>query len=272
MPAASGGDDQRKGTDRFGRARQGNFPRRGLRGLPPGRACEHGGELRAPICSACSGPKPRMREVAEGADGTPLPDQGRARIPAALGARTGRSARGGGNRPDARPGLSTRDAGIREGDPQRPADRRLGDYLATLNVPGEGGPVVKLIDQAPAPPYDPMADSLQWLVGDAGAPAARTAGGHLGPQHPRRQSQRHQLQLRPAPAGGGEDLAGRLPRHGGRAGQSRQPRPGAGLRQPRDLLRRTRVPAGAAERRGPAHRLLFQGRQVRRLRGIPRRR
>ena len=42
----------------------------------------------------------------------------------------------------------------------------LGDYLATLNEPGEGGPVVKLTDQAPVPQYDPMADSLQWLVND----------------------------------------------------------------------------------------------------------
>ena len=42
----------------------------------------------------------------------------------------------------------------------------IGDYLATLNMPGERGPVVRLIDQTPAPPYDPMADSLQWLVGD----------------------------------------------------------------------------------------------------------
>ncbi len=42
----------------------------------------------------------------------------------------------------------------------------IGDYLASLNVPGERGPVVRLIDQTPTPPYDPMADSLQWLVGD----------------------------------------------------------------------------------------------------------
>jgi hypothetical protein len=42
----------------------------------------------------------------------------------------------------------------------------IGDYLATLNEPGKGGPVVKLIDQAPVAPYDPLADSLQWLVGE----------------------------------------------------------------------------------------------------------
>src|SRR5688572_2193856 len=48
-------------------------------------------------------------------------------------------------------------------------DRQLdaiGDYLATLNDPGQGGPVVKLVGQAPQPLYDPMADGLQWLVGD----------------------------------------------------------------------------------------------------------
>ncbi len=42
----------------------------------------------------------------------------------------------------------------------------LGDYLATLNEPGNRGPAVKLMDQTPAAPYDPMADNLQWLVGD----------------------------------------------------------------------------------------------------------
>jgi mono/diheme cytochrome c family protein len=42
----------------------------------------------------------------------------------------------------------------------------LGDYLMTLNEGRDRGPVVKLVDQAPSPPYDPMADDLQWLVGD----------------------------------------------------------------------------------------------------------
>lgn len=42
----------------------------------------------------------------------------------------------------------------------------LGDYLATLNEPADRGPAIKLVDQTPAPPYDPMADNLQWLVSD----------------------------------------------------------------------------------------------------------
>ena len=113
-----------------------------------------------------------------------------------------------------------------------------------------------------------MADSLQWLVGDEVRLQRGPLAGHLGPQHPRRQSQRRELQLRSAPAGRREDLAGRLPRHVGRARQSRQPRPRARLRQPRDRLRRSRVPARAAERRGPARRLHLQGRQVRRLRHL----
>jgi hypothetical protein len=42
----------------------------------------------------------------------------------------------------------------------------IGDYLATLNGPGERGPTIRLATLAPAPPYDPLADGLQWLVGD----------------------------------------------------------------------------------------------------------
>ncbi len=42
----------------------------------------------------------------------------------------------------------------------------LGDYLATLNEPRDRGPVTRLVDQAPSAPYDPMTDSLQWLVSD----------------------------------------------------------------------------------------------------------
>lgn len=42
----------------------------------------------------------------------------------------------------------------------------IGDYLATLNEGRARGPVVRLIDQTPAVPYDPMTDSLQWLVSD----------------------------------------------------------------------------------------------------------
>ena len=42
----------------------------------------------------------------------------------------------------------------------------IGDYLATLNVPGQRGPATKLTTLAPTPPYDPLTDSLQWLVDD----------------------------------------------------------------------------------------------------------
>jgi hypothetical protein len=43
----------------------------------------------------------------------------------------------------------------------------IGDYLATLNPDGARGPVVKLAGLEPEKPYDPMADGLQWLVGDS---------------------------------------------------------------------------------------------------------
>ena len=42
----------------------------------------------------------------------------------------------------------------------------IGDYLATLNDPTDRGPVTKLATLAPAAPYDPLADAMQWLVGD----------------------------------------------------------------------------------------------------------
>jgi mono/diheme cytochrome c family protein len=42
----------------------------------------------------------------------------------------------------------------------------IGDYLATLNTGNSRGPVVRLAGLKPAEPYDPMKDSLQWLVGD----------------------------------------------------------------------------------------------------------
>lgn len=42
----------------------------------------------------------------------------------------------------------------------------IGDYLATLNAPAEQGPVIRLATLEPAAPYDPLADGLQWLVGD----------------------------------------------------------------------------------------------------------
>jgi mono/diheme cytochrome c family protein len=42
----------------------------------------------------------------------------------------------------------------------------IGDYLATLNPVRDRGPVVKLAGLKPEEPYDPLKDSLQWLVGD----------------------------------------------------------------------------------------------------------
>ena len=42
----------------------------------------------------------------------------------------------------------------------------IGDYLATLNEPGQRGPIVKLAGLTPEAPYDPIADRLQWLVND----------------------------------------------------------------------------------------------------------
>ncbi|HET9865219.1 MAG TPA: hypothetical protein VFP37_17390, partial [Steroidobacteraceae bacterium] len=42
----------------------------------------------------------------------------------------------------------------------------IGAWLATLNDPGERGPVTMLGKLQPAAPYDPMADGLQWLVDD----------------------------------------------------------------------------------------------------------
>ncbi|MEO8017123.1 MAG: c-type cytochrome [Pseudomonadota bacterium] len=42
----------------------------------------------------------------------------------------------------------------------------IGDYLATLNEARARGPVTKLATLAPAAAYDPLADGMQWLVGD----------------------------------------------------------------------------------------------------------
>ncbi|HEX6638958.1 MAG TPA: c-type cytochrome [Steroidobacteraceae bacterium] len=42
----------------------------------------------------------------------------------------------------------------------------IGDYLATLNTGADRGPVIRLASLAAAEPYDPMKDSLQWLVAD----------------------------------------------------------------------------------------------------------
>ncbi|HTU66508.1 MAG TPA: c-type cytochrome [Steroidobacteraceae bacterium] len=40
----------------------------------------------------------------------------------------------------------------------------LGDYLTTLNEPGQRGPVTRLTALTASAPYDPMTDGLQWLV------------------------------------------------------------------------------------------------------------
>jgi mono/diheme cytochrome c family protein len=42
----------------------------------------------------------------------------------------------------------------------------IGDYLLTLNDPGQKGPVTRLTLLAAAAPYDPLTDGLQWLVND----------------------------------------------------------------------------------------------------------
>lgn len=42
----------------------------------------------------------------------------------------------------------------------------IGDYLATLNVPAEQGPAIKLLAQTGAEEYDPVTDRLQFLVND----------------------------------------------------------------------------------------------------------
>jgi hypothetical protein len=110
--------------------------------------------------------EPRMREVAEGADGRRFQVKaGREylhrsiRVPAEQ--------------------LAVAESGPTRGQAYLPvmppfpkdilSDRQveaIGDYLATLNEGRGRGPVVRLIDQTPAVPYDPMADGLQWLVGD----------------------------------------------------------------------------------------------------------
>jgi mono/diheme cytochrome c family protein len=42
----------------------------------------------------------------------------------------------------------------------------IGAYLATLNEPGDSGPVIRLGQLKPTATYDPMSDGLQWLVND----------------------------------------------------------------------------------------------------------
>ena len=111
-------------------------------------------------------PEARMREVAEGADGRRFQIKaGREYLHRSIRTPAGQ--------------LAVAESGPTRGQtylPVMPAFSKellnnrqieaLGDYLATLNVAGEAGPVVRLTDKAPVPPYDPMADSLQWLVND----------------------------------------------------------------------------------------------------------
>ncbi|HET7812560.1 MAG TPA: c-type cytochrome [Steroidobacteraceae bacterium] len=111
-------------------------------------------------------PDPRMREVAEGADGRRFQVKaGReylhrsVRSPAAQVAIAERGDTRG------QPYLPVMPAFAPETLSDAQIDA-IGDYLATLNEPAQQGPVVKLTDQKPAPPYDPMTDSLQWLVDD----------------------------------------------------------------------------------------------------------
>jgi mono/diheme cytochrome c family protein len=109
---------------------------------------------------------PRMREVAEGADGRRFQVKANREY-------LQRSIRAPADQ------LAVAEHGATRGQaylpvmpafaPETLSDRQLaaiGDYLATLNEPPDRGPVVKLIDDTPAVPYDPMADSLQWLVDD----------------------------------------------------------------------------------------------------------
>ena len=64
----------------------------------------------------------------------------------------------------------------------------IADYLATLNDPDQRGPTVKLATLAPAVPYDPMSDGLQWLVGDTvrtqRGPLAGASGRSIHVGHP----------------------------------------------------------------------------------------
>ena len=139
----------------------------------------------------------------------------------------------------------------------------LGDYLATLNEPGERGPVVKLVDQTPAPPYDPMADGLQWLVSDEvrlqRGPLVGTSGRsiHVGnPSGIHYSFDPRLLAVVKIWQGGFLDMSGELIGRGNRGlalgYDSREIALGE-----REYLRR------AAERGGQARRLLLQGRQVR---------
>lgn len=111
-------------------------------------------------------PDARAREVAEGGEGHRFQVKaGReylhrsVRAPADQLAVAEAGAKRGEAYPPAMPPF-TRDV---LGDAQIDA---IGDYLATLNAPGQRGPAVKLATLAPTVPYDPMTDSLQWLVDD----------------------------------------------------------------------------------------------------------
>ncbi|MFL6619990.1 MAG: hypothetical protein ACJ8MH_15410 [Povalibacter sp.] len=111
-------------------------------------------------------PEPRAREVAEGSEGHRFQVKaGREYLHRSVRTPTEQ--------------LAVAESGAKKGEAFLPvmppftkevvSDAQLdaiGDYLATLNDPGQRGPVVKLATLAPTAPYDPMADALQWLVGD----------------------------------------------------------------------------------------------------------
>ena len=116
--------DQRKGTGRLRRARQGTIQSVGCEAChlvePSSNGREPGPNLFGLFRPRSAHARSRRRRR-----GPSLPDQGQPRIPAPLGpfARADQLAVAE-SWPDARPGLSTGDAGVRDGDAQRSADRR----------------------------------------------------------------------------------------------------------------------------------------------------
>lgn len=99
----------------------------------------------------------------------------------------------------------------------------IGDYLATLNQPAQRGPVTRLATLEPAPPYDPMADGLQWLVGDevrmqrGAVPGVSARSIHVG--HPSRVNYTFDprvLAIVKVWQGGFLDMTGELTNRGGK--------------------------------------------------------
>ena len=185
--------DQRKGTHRFRRARQGNLSFGGLRGLPSRGAERNRRELGTESLRA--DPPRGARARSRRRRGTSLPGEGQSRIPASLDPLAHADqlavAESGPTRGQAYLPVMPAFPPEMLSDQQIDAHRRLSrDAQRTRPIAGRWS---SSSTQTPAPPYDPMADSLQWLVERRSAPAARSAGRHFGPQHPRGQSQRHEL-------------------------------------------------------------------------------